>query len=61
MQSFMFGSLEEKDRNIVIDAMQERIYKVGEYIIRQGDDGDLLFVLESGTADCYKQFSKTEE
>ena len=34
MQSFMFSSLDDKDRNIVIDAMSERIYKVGEYIIR---------------------------
>lgn len=36
-QSFMFSHLDEKEKVIVIDAMQERLVKPGETIIRQGD------------------------
>lgn len=60
----MFSSLQENDREIVINAMEERKYKYifinileikqnqikkkrkSEYIIRQGDDGDVLYILE---------------
>jgi cAMP-dependent protein kinase regulator len=53
---FMFKKLEDKDLNIVIDAMKEVKYKEGDVIIRQGDDGNELYVLESGECECYKIF-----
>ncbi|CEM06144.1 unnamed protein product [Vitrella brassicaformis CCMP3155] len=55
-QSFLFRNLEEKDMKTVIDAMQEKVVSAGTRIIQQGDDGDCLFVVESGTIDCYKKF-----
>lgn len=30
----MFSALDEKERNIIIDAMEERRYQPGEYIIK---------------------------
>jgi cAMP-dependent protein kinase regulator len=56
-QAFMFAALEPKEREIVIDAMEERKIKAGEYVIKQGEDGDNLYVVESGFLDCFKIFS----
>lgn len=33
--------------NQVLNAMFEKTVKPGEYIIRQGDDGDNFYVIES--------------
>lgn len=56
MNSFMFSALDEKDRNIVIDAMEERKYQPNDYVIKQGADGDMLYVVDEGDLDCYKLF-----
>lgn len=58
--SFMFKNLEEKDMDIVIDAMKEVHFKEDEMIINQGDDGNELYVLESGECECYKLFKDSE-
>lgn len=55
-KAFMFQALEEKEREIVINAMEETQFKAGEYVITQGHDGDVLYVVESGTLDCTKLF-----
>jgi len=54
--SFMFQNLEDKEMDIVINAMKEVRAKEGDVIIKQGDKGDDLFVLESGECECYKLF-----
>jgi cAMP-dependent protein kinase regulator len=58
LQSFIFSNLEQKDVNSVIGAMDEKIFNPGEYVIKQGEQGDCLFVIESGDFDCYKKFTK---
>lgn len=60
LQSFMFAHLDEKDLNVVIDAMEEKIYDEGATVIKQGDDGAELFLVGEGTLDCYKVFKKGE-
>ena len=60
MQSFLFNSLEEKELATVIDAFEERRYVKGDYVIRQGEQGDVLYLIESGTLNCYKTFKKEE-
>jgi len=47
-ESFLFASLEENDFGIIIGAMKEVTVKKGERVIQQGDNGDFLFVIESG-------------
>uniref|UniRef100_A0A1I8PGF8 cAMP-dependent protein kinase type II regulatory subunit n=1 Tax=Stomoxys calcitrans TaxID=35570 RepID=A0A1I8PGF8_STOCA len=44
----LFRSLEKEQMNQVLDAMFERRVLPGENIIRQGDDGDNFYVIESG-------------
>lgn len=57
MQAFMFSALDDKEFKIVVDAIEEVAGGVGEPIITEGDAGDCMFVLESGTLDCTKVFS----
>ena len=54
MESFMFNSLEEKDLKTVIDAMEEFHFKSGETIIQEGENGEVLYLIENGKLDCYK-------
>ena len=59
--NFMFSSLEEKDRNVVVSAMAIKSYKVGDTVIKQGDDGAELFVVFSGTLKCSKALEDGKE
>lgn len=60
-QSFMFRSLESNDLQIVINAMEEVKFSKGQYVIKQGDDGDVLYFVFTGSLDCHKLFpNKTE-
>jgi len=44
--AFMFQALEDRERTIVMDAMEEKIVKAGETVIKQGEDGDVLYVVD---------------
>jgi cAMP-dependent protein kinase regulator len=61
MKCFMFSALEAKELKVVIDAMQEVIVEAKERPIAQGDDGDFLFVIESGSLECYIKNKDTGE
>ena len=52
-KNFLFNSLDDEQTRIVIDAMFHKTYAAGEVIIRQGDDGDHFYILESGVCSCY--------
>ena len=56
IQSFLFNSLEEKDLNTVLDAMEEVHFKQGDQVIKQGDPGEVLYLVYSGELDCFKTF-----
>ena len=60
-QSFMFSVLDEKELKTVIEAMEERNFKKDEVVIKQGDDGEVLYLLETGKLDCFKKFNKDEK
>jgi len=47
----LFRSLDSDVMRDVIDAMFERRAAPGEYVIRQGDDGDNFYVIDSGVYD----------
>ncbi|XP_037035853.1 cAMP-dependent protein kinase type II regulatory subunit isoform X1 [Bradysia coprophila] len=49
----LFRSLDKEQMNQVLDAMFERKVTVDETVIRQGDDGDNFYVIESGTYKAY--------
>lgn len=49
----IFKCLETDQKNQVIDAMFERKVSPGTQVIRQGDDGDNFYVIESGIFEVY--------
>jgi len=57
----MFTALNKDEFKIVLDAIEEVSGKAGEVIIREGDQGDCMYVLESGSLDCTKVFSGNKE
>lgn len=57
----MFSGLDEKNREIVIGAMEEKRFKKGEWVIKQGEEGNVLFVVDSGELDCYKNYGNKED
>jgi len=41
--------------------MEEFKFNAGDSIIKQGDDGDILYVVDSGKLDCYRKITKDGE
>eukprot|EP00434_Breviolum_minutum_P011641 symbB.v1.2.010267.t2/scaffold619.1/size180033/3 len=60
-RSFMFSSLSEKDFGVVLLAMKEVSFLPGEQIIREGDDGDFLCLIEKGNPECKKMIDGEEK
>lgn len=60
MQSFLFNSLDDKELNTVIMAFDEKRFVKGDHVITQGEQGDVLYLIESGTLNCSKVFKKEE-
>jgi len=54
--SFIFSAVENEDLEVVINAMEEKKYKPQEVVIKQGDEGDNLYVVEQGSLICTKKF-----
>ena len=50
----MFMSLDEGDLNTVINAMDQKTFAKDEAVIQEGEKGDVLFIVESGTLSCHK-------
>ncbi len=52
----MFNSLNPDELEIVLGAMVGVQKKANETIIKEGEDGDNLYVVEKGTLTCTKIF-----
>lgn len=52
-KSFMFAALDTDDIEIIIGSMNELGAAAGERIITVGEAGDFLFVVESGSLNCF--------
>lgn len=60
-RSFLFTSLEQKDLQVVIDAMKgPLILEPGHRLIQEGDSGDALYVVTDGSMDCVKLIDGVE-
>lgn len=54
--SILFNTLQEKEKETVLLAFEEVYFKNGETVIKQGDQGDILYLIETGYYECFKQF-----
>lgn len=61
LESFMFANLDEGDLNIVIDAMEEKVYEDSDVVIQQGDDGAELFLVGEGELECSRVMKTGED
>lgn len=49
---YLFESLSDDDLGHIIECMKPYMVKTGEYIIKQGDFGDLFYCMDTGHADA---------
>lgn len=52
----MFSGLNQEEKIIVVDAMEEKKCFKKETVIKEGEEGDCLYVVASGTLSCTKIF-----
>lgn len=57
----MFKSLDETEKDIVIAAMEEKVTEPKEVVIKEGDEGDCLYVVGQGTLQCQKLLNNQTE
>ena len=60
-QAFMFSALNPDELEIVLGAMQKFDFEAGAQVIAQGEDGDNLYVVETGKLSCSKRFEPDQE
>lgn len=53
--SVLFHAIGEEELNIVIDAMEEKIFTAGHTVITEGEAGSVLYVVDEGQLDCSKK------
>jgi len=61
LKSFMFSGLEEKDMETILMAMKETNFEAGQSVITEGEDGQFMFVIETGKLDCVKKIDGVEK
>lgn len=61
LQAFMFNALDVNELNIVLDAVEEVKVQNGDKVIVEGDAGDCMYVLNTGSLACTKVFPGATE
>jgi hypothetical protein len=51
--NILFSHLDDSDRDTLVDAMAPKTFTPGSTIIKQGDDGDFFYIIDSGDCDVY--------
>lgn len=51
--NFLFRQLDENSKKTVLSALTKKVFNKGDVIIKQGDEGDFFYIIESGTVDFY--------
>lgn len=59
--SFIFKTVDSEDYDKVIAAMKKRVVSEGQAVIKQGDDGDEMFIVEKGSLNCSKNVEDGSE
>jgi len=60
-KSFLFNALSKDDLKVILGAFLEKKIPAGERIIQEGDDGDVMFLIESGAFDCIKKIDGSDK
>ena len=57
----LFKTLDDSQLIEVIDAMFEKKVESGEFLIKEGDDGDFFYIIEEGKYNAMKEDKETNE
>lgn len=57
-KNFLFNKLDSDSKKLVINCLEERHIEQNDIIIKQGDEGDYFYVVESGTVEFYVNNNK---
>jgi cAMP-dependent protein kinase regulator len=52
--NILFTALDEDQLEIIIGAFEQKLFKQGDVLIKQGDMGDFFYILAEGTCDIFK-------
>jgi cAMP-dependent protein kinase regulator len=58
--SILFQNLDWKDEEQLIKTMSEKTFQAGQTVIKEGEDGEELFIVDSGEYECSKIISGEE-
>lgn len=50
----LFSNLDKYEKLKLIDGLESYEFNKNDYIIKEGEEGDLFYILEEGTVDCLK-------
>ncbi|EUD69082.1 cAMP-dependent protein kinase regulator [Plasmodium inui San Antonio 1] len=59
--SFLFNHLNKKEMEIIVDAFFDEHVETNVNIINEGDEGDLLYVIDEGEVEIYKMKENKKE
>jgi len=59
--SFLFSALDAEEMDTVTLAFKEKQVEAGQRLIKQGDDGECMFLIEEGSVDCLKVIDGEEK
>lgn len=59
-RNFIFESLNPNEKKTVLDAIVPKKFNAGDIIIKEGDDGDNFYLVESGSLACTKRLKKED-
>lgn len=51
----ILSSLKSSERAKIADVLEARTFNAGEAVLREGEDGDEFFLIESGSAEAFKK------
>lgn len=58
---WMFKHHTPENMKIILDAMQEKRVEAGTRLIQEGDEGEVMWVIEDGELDCIKRIQGEEQ
>lgn len=59
--NFLFSSLDGDAATDLINAVEEKTFKEGEVVMKQGDDGDFFYIIDEGQSHIFVKSGDEEE